>query len=74
MWRRYSRAVPTLLDQRLPTNRLVIIDAGYFVWEEEPAKYAAAVLDSITGNWPWPGARQPAGTIMNPSEAGRTGS
>jgi pimeloyl-ACP methyl ester carboxylesterase len=30
----------------------VIIDAGHFVWEEEPARYAAAVLDSITGNWP----------------------
>jgi pimeloyl-ACP methyl ester carboxylesterase len=40
------------LDQRLPTSRLVIIDAGHFVWEEEPAQYASAVLDSITGNWP----------------------
>jgi pimeloyl-ACP methyl ester carboxylesterase len=40
------------LDQRLPASRLVIIDAGHFVWEEEPAKYASAVLDSITGNWP----------------------
>jgi pimeloyl-ACP methyl ester carboxylesterase len=28
----------------------VIIDAGHFVWEEEPAKYASAILDSITGN------------------------
>jgi pimeloyl-ACP methyl ester carboxylesterase len=26
----------------------VIIDAGHFVWEEEPAKYASAILDSIT--------------------------
>ncbi len=40
------------LDQRLPTSRLVIIDAGHFVWEEAPAKYASTVLDSITGNWP----------------------
>jgi pimeloyl-ACP methyl ester carboxylesterase len=40
------------LDQRLPTSRLVIIDAGHFVWEEEPAKYASAILDSVTGNWP----------------------
>jgi hypothetical protein len=30
----------------------VIIDAGHFVWEKEPAKYASAVLDPITGNWP----------------------
>ena len=28
----------------------MIIDAGHFVWEEEPVQYAAAVLDSITGN------------------------
>jgi pimeloyl-ACP methyl ester carboxylesterase len=25
----------------------VIIDAGHMVWEEAPAEYAAAVLDSI---------------------------
>jgi hypothetical protein len=31
---------------------LVIIDAGHFVWEGESAKYASAVLDSITGNRP----------------------
>jgi pimeloyl-ACP methyl ester carboxylesterase len=53
---RHDRVVPLanaeFLDQRLPTSRLVIIDAGHFVWEEEPAKYAAAVLDSVTGNWP----------------------
>jgi pimeloyl-ACP methyl ester carboxylesterase len=30
----------------------VIIDAGHFVWEEAPAKYASTVLDWITGNWP----------------------
>lgn len=50
---RHDRVVPLanaeFLDQRLPTSRLVIIDAGHFVWEEEPAKYASAVLDSITG-------------------------
>ena len=53
---RHDRVVPLanaeFLDQRLPTSRLVIIDAGHFVWEEEPAKYASAVLDSIMGNWP----------------------
>ena len=53
---RHDRVVPLanaeFLDQRLPTSRLVIIDAGHFVWEEAPTKYAAAVLDSITGNWP----------------------
>ena len=53
---RHDRVVPLanaeFLDQRLPTSRLVIIDAGHFVWEEEPTKYASAVLDSITGNWP----------------------
>jgi pimeloyl-ACP methyl ester carboxylesterase len=53
---RHDRVVPLanaeFLDQRLPTSRLVIIDAGHFVWEEAPAKYASAVLDAITGNWP----------------------
>jgi len=53
---RHDRVVPVsnaeFLDHRLPTSRLVIIDAGHFVWEEAPAKYASAVLDSITGNWP----------------------
>jgi pimeloyl-ACP methyl ester carboxylesterase len=53
---RHDRVVPVanaeFLDQRLPVSRLVIIDAGHFFWEEEPAKYASAVLDSITGTWP----------------------
>lgn len=53
---RHDRVVPVanaeFLDQRLPASRLVIIDAGHFVWEEEPAKYASAVLDSITGSRP----------------------
>jgi pimeloyl-ACP methyl ester carboxylesterase len=53
---RHDRVVPLsnaeFLDQRLPTSRLVVIDAGHFVWEEEPATYASTILDSITGNWP----------------------
>jgi pimeloyl-ACP methyl ester carboxylesterase len=44
--------VPTsnveFLDERLPNSRVVLIDAGHFVWEEAPAEYAAAILDSIT--------------------------
>jgi len=53
---RHDRVVPLanaeFLDERLPTSRLVVIDAGHFVWEEAPAEYVSAVLDSITGNWP----------------------
>jgi pimeloyl-ACP methyl ester carboxylesterase len=53
---RHDRVVPLpnaeFLDQRLPTSRLVIIDAGHFAWEETPAHYASIILDSITGNWP----------------------
>jgi pimeloyl-ACP methyl ester carboxylesterase len=37
------------LDERLPTSRLVIIDAGHFVWEEAPAEYGAAIRDSLKG-------------------------
>jgi pimeloyl-ACP methyl ester carboxylesterase len=51
---RHDRVVPVsnaeFLDARLPTSRLVIIDAGHFVWEEAPAEYASAVVGSITGN------------------------
>ena len=38
------------LDERLPDSRVVVIDGGHFIWEEAPAEYASAVLDSITGN------------------------
>jgi len=37
------------LDERLPVSRAVIVDAGHFVWEEEPATYASVILDSIAG-------------------------
>jgi pimeloyl-ACP methyl ester carboxylesterase len=37
------------LNERLPESRLVIIDAGHFVWEEAPAEYASAIIDSIGG-------------------------
>jgi pimeloyl-ACP methyl ester carboxylesterase len=51
---RHDRVVPLsnaeFLDQRLPTSRQVIIDAGHFAWEEAPAQYAQAVLDSITSD------------------------
>ena len=45
------------LDQRLPASRMVIIDAGHFVWEEAPTEYASAVLDSITRAGSGPAAR-----------------
>jgi pimeloyl-ACP methyl ester carboxylesterase len=48
---RHDRVVPLanaeFLDERLPDSRLEIIDAGHFIWEEEPATYAAIVIDSI---------------------------
>ena len=49
---RHDPVVPVanaeFLDERLPNSRLMIIDAGHFVWEEAPAEYAAAILDSLT--------------------------
>ena len=49
---RYDRVVPLanaeFLDDRLPNSRLAIIDAGHFIWEEEPAEYASIVLAAIT--------------------------
>jgi pimeloyl-ACP methyl ester carboxylesterase len=48
---RNDRVVPVanaeFLDERLQNSRVVLIDAGHFVWEEEPAEYARAILDSI---------------------------
>lgn len=53
---RRDRVIPLanaqFLDERLPTSRLVTVEAGHFVWEEMPAEYASIVLDSITGSWP----------------------
>ena len=49
---RHDRVVPLVnaefLHERLPNSRLEIIDAGHFVWEEAPAKYASIVLGSVT--------------------------
>jgi pimeloyl-ACP methyl ester carboxylesterase len=49
---RHDRVVPLanaeFLDERLPTSRLAIIDAGHFVWEEAPTEYASIILDSIS--------------------------
>jgi pimeloyl-ACP methyl ester carboxylesterase len=51
---RHDRVVPLanveFLDHRLPNSRLVIVDAGHFVWEEAPAEYASIILEAITGN------------------------
>jgi pimeloyl-ACP methyl ester carboxylesterase len=49
----HDRVVPMsnaeFLDARLPISRVVIIDAGHFVWEEAPTEYASAVLAAIGG-------------------------
>jgi pimeloyl-ACP methyl ester carboxylesterase len=48
---RHDRVVPLanaeFLHERLPNSRLVVIDAGHFVWEEAPAEYASIVLDAM---------------------------
>jgi pimeloyl-ACP methyl ester carboxylesterase len=35
------------LDERLPKSRLVLVDAGHFVWEEAPGDYGAIILASL---------------------------
>jgi pimeloyl-ACP methyl ester carboxylesterase len=51
---RHDRVVPLsnaeFLDERLPTSRLVVIDAGHFVWEEAPKEYASIILKSLTAS------------------------
>ena len=50
---RNDRVVPVanaeFLDERLQNSRVVLIDAGHFVWEEAPAEYASAILQAIGG-------------------------
>ncbi len=51
---RHDSIVPVanaeFLYERLPASRLVVLDAGHFVWEEAPSEYAAIVLAAITGS------------------------
>jgi pimeloyl-ACP methyl ester carboxylesterase len=51
---RHDRVVPLtnaeFFDERLPNSRLMVIDAGHFVWEEAPAEYASIVLESIAAS------------------------
>ena len=51
---RHDRVVPfanaAFLDERLPNSRVMVIDGGHFIWEEAPADYASAILDSIAGD------------------------
>lgn len=48
---RHDHVVPLangeFLDQRLPNSRVVVLDAGHFVWEEAPEAYARIIRDSI---------------------------
>ena len=50
---RHDRVVPlanaAFLDERLPNSQVAVIDGGHFIWEEAPADYASAILDSIAG-------------------------
>jgi pimeloyl-ACP methyl ester carboxylesterase len=43
-----------LLLQRLPKSRAVYLDAGHFVWEQQPEAYATAVLDWVKGGYAAP--------------------
>jgi pimeloyl-ACP methyl ester carboxylesterase len=48
---RNDRVVPVsnalYLDDRLPNSRVVLIDAGHFVWEEAPTEYASIILTHL---------------------------
>jgi pimeloyl-ACP methyl ester carboxylesterase len=47
----HDRVVPLanieFLHERLPHSRMVVLDTGHFAWEEAPADYAAAILETI---------------------------
>jgi pimeloyl-ACP methyl ester carboxylesterase len=39
------------LDQRLPTSKLNILDAGHFTWEDAPDEYAALATSWWQGGY-----------------------
>jgi len=49
-----DRVVPAanaeFLSARLPHSRLVVIDAGHFVWEEAAGEYASTIADWVAGH------------------------
>jgi pimeloyl-ACP methyl ester carboxylesterase len=40
------------LGERVPNSRIVVVDAGHFVWEEQPDTYASIVLDAVASSGP----------------------
>jgi pimeloyl-ACP methyl ester carboxylesterase len=51
----YDRFVPAsngvFLAERLPNSQLVTVDAGHFVWEDAPDRYASLVANWATGSY-----------------------
>jgi len=51
---RHDHVVPPanaeFLGEHLPNSRVHVVDAGHFVWEEDPATYASLVLDAVTSS------------------------
>jgi len=43
-----------LLLRKLPKSRAIYLDAGHFVWEQQPEAYAMAVLDWVKGGYAAP--------------------
>jgi pimeloyl-ACP methyl ester carboxylesterase len=57
---RYTRAYPNelpqlaerqFLDERLPNAKLVVVEAGHFVWEERADEYAALIAGWVTDGY-----------------------
>jgi pimeloyl-ACP methyl ester carboxylesterase len=55
IWGKSDPIVPPInaepLLQKLPKSKTVYLDAGHFVWEQQPEAYAAAVLDWVKGGY-----------------------
>jgi len=52
---RRDRVVPLanaeFLEERLPNGKLVVVDAGHFVWEERADEYASLIADWVAGGY-----------------------
>ena len=55
IWGEHDPIVPPinaqLLVERLPRTRAIFLDAGHFVWEDQPDAYASAILDWVEGGY-----------------------
>jgi hypothetical protein len=71
---RRDRVVPLInaefLDERLPNSKLVVVDAGNFVWEERADEYASLIADWVADGYRAAGVRGRPRAVTSPATDG----